>query len=380
MDRYSSINTYNSADKVKKLVNLIMKKNIERSESLNEIIDQINELLDNNKLVNDVNEKQDLPKQRLIKNLVDKKNIKKLQNLLNELHPADIADILESLPIETRLTVWDLIKTENDGDILIEVSDAVRQTLIADMDSTELLAATEHLDADEIADIAADLPKNVLQDLLENLDIQNREKLESALSYPEETVGAIMDFDVVTIREDITLEVVLNNLRKIRKLPDHTDKLFVVDKDGLILGVLPLERLIVNQAKTYVRNIMSKDVVLFNPEDVAHEASNAFERYDLVTAPVVDTSNKLIGRVTVDAVMDYIRDETESEKLSMAGLREEEDMFSSIWKSVQNRWAWLAINLITAFIASRVIGKSNALLLPSSVFSSFNANCCRNWW
>ena len=137
-----------------------MKKNIERSESLNEIIDQINELLDNNKLVNDVNEKQDLPKQRLIKNLVDKKNIKKLQNLLNELHPADIADILESLPIETRLTVWDLIKTENDGDILIEVSDAVRQTLIADMDSTELLAATEHLDADEIADIAADLPKN----------------------------------------------------------------------------------------------------------------------------------------------------------------------------------------------------------------------------
>jgi magnesium transporter len=334
----------------------MMKKNIERSESLNEIIDQINELLDNSKLVNDVNEKQDLPKQRLIKNLVDKKNIKKLQNLLNELHPADIADILESLPIETRLTVWDLIKTENDGDILIEVSDAVRQTLIADMDSTELLAATEHLDADEIADIAADLPKNVLQDLLENLDIQNREKLESALSYPEETVGAIMDFDVVTIREDITLEVVLNNLRKIRKLPDHTDKLFVVDRSNLIIGILPLERLIVNQAKTYVRNIMSKDVVLFNPEDVAHEASNAFERYDLVTAPVVDTSNKLIGRVTVDAVMDYIRDETESEKLSMAGLREEEDMFSSIWKSVQNRWAWLAINLITAFIASRVIG------------------------
>ena len=333
-----------------------MKKNIERSESLHEIIEQINELLDNNKLVNNIIENMDLPKQRLINNLVDKKNLNKLQKLLNELHPADIADILESIPIETRLTVWDLIKTENDGDILIEVSDAVRQTLIADMDSTELLAATEHLEADEIADIASDLPKNVLQDLLENQDIQNRKRLEKALSYPEETVGALMDFDVVTIRENVNLEMVLSNLRKIKKLPDHTDKLFVVNGKNTIIGILPLERLIVNQANTHVKDIMSKDVVLFNPEDIAHEASNAFERYDLVTAPVVDSDRKLIGRLTVDAVMDYIRDETESEKLSMAGLREEEDMFSSIWKSVQNRWAWLAINLVTAFIASRVIG------------------------
>ena len=171
-----------------------MKKNIERSESLHEIIEQINELLDNNKLVNNIIENMDLPKQRLINNLVDKKNLNKLQKLLNELHPADIADILESIPIETRLTVWDLIKTENDGDILIEVSDAVRQTLIADMDSTELLAATEHLEADEIADIASDLPKNVLQDLLENQDIQNRKRLEKALSYPEENCWCAYGF------------------------------------------------------------------------------------------------------------------------------------------------------------------------------------------
>jgi magnesium transporter len=260
------------------------------------------------------------------------------------------------LPVQKRLVLWDLVKSENEGDILIEVSDSVRQTLIADMDSTELLAAAEQLETDEIADIAPDLPEEVLKDLLENLDIQNRERLQSALSYPEDSVGSLMEFEITTIREDLTLEVVLNYLRKIKKLPNHTDKLFVVDKDGLILGVLPLERVIVNAPTTIVKNIMAKEVVLFKPEDLADEASNAFERYDLVTAPVVDENKKLVGRLTVEAVMDFIRQESDNEKFSMAGLREEEDIFSSIWKSVQNRWAWLAINLLTAFIASRVIG------------------------
>ena len=260
------------------------------------------------------------------------------------------------MPVQKRLVLWDLVKSENEGDILIEVSDSVRQTLIADMDSTELLAAAEQLETDEIADIAPDLPDEVLKDLLENLDIQNRERLQSVLSYPEDSVGSIMEFEITTIREDLTLEVVLNYLRKIKKLPNHTDKLFVVDKDGLILGVLPLERIIVNAPTTIVKNIMAKEVVLFKPEDLADEASNAFERYDLVTAPVVDENKKLVGRLTVEAVMDFIRQESDNEKFSMAGLREEEDIFSSIWKSVQNRWAWLAINLLTAFIASRVIG------------------------
>jgi magnesium transporter len=295
-------------------------------------------------------------KHALIKNLVSKKNISSLESLLDDLHPADIADILESLPVQKRLVLWDLVKSENEGDILIEVSDSVRQTLIADMDSTELLAAAEQLETDEIADIAPDLPEEVLKDLLENLDIQNRERLQSALSYPEDSVGSLMEFEITTIREDLTLEVVLNYLRKIKKLPNHTDKLFVVDKDGLILGVLPLERVIVNAPTTIVKNIMAKEVVLFKPEDLADEASNAFERYDLVTAPVVDEKNKLVGRLTVEAVMDFIRQESDNEKFSMAGLKEEEDIFSSIWKSVQNRWAWLAINLLTAFIASRVIG------------------------
>jgi magnesium transporter len=333
-----------------------MKTENQRKEGLSEIINQILNLLDKHKLVDGLVEKQDSPKQNLIKNLVNKQSLNKLMRLLNDLHAADIADILESLPIDERLIIWDLIKSENDGEILIEVSDAVRQTLIADMDNTELLAAAEQLDTDEIADIAADLPEDVLQNLLENLDVQNRERLQSTLSYDEDTVGALMDYDIVPIREDISLEVVLRYLRKLRKLPDHTDKLFVVNRVGSILGVLPLKKIIVNELDLKVKDVMSLDVVLFKPYDEADEASDAFERYDLVTAPVVNEENKLVGRLSVNSVVDYIREEAESDKLSMAGLREEEDLFSSIWKSVKNRWAWLAINLITAFVASRVIG------------------------
>ena len=333
-----------------------MKNESERKESLSIVIEQINNLLEKHEIVEALIDKQVAPKQKIIKNLVNKQNINKLERLLTNLHPADIADILESLPIEGRLIVWDLVKVESDGDILVEVSDAVRQTLIADMDSTELLAAAEYLDTDEIADIAQDLPEDVLHDLLESLDVQNRERLESALSYPESTVGALMDYDVVTIRDNVNLEVVLNYLRKLGKLPSNTDKLFVVNSNGIILGILPLKAIVVSDQMSKVKDVMSSDPVLFGPDDLAEEASDAFERYDLITAPVVDKKNKLIGRLSVDAVVDFIKEDAENEKLSMAGLREEEDLFSSIWKSVKNRWAWLAINLVTAIVASRVIG------------------------
>lgn len=338
-----------------------MAENQESKGSLSENLQQIITLLNKQRLVEDLLHRQDTSKsgatkQDLVESLVHKQNLAKLQQKLDKLHPADVAYILEALPLELRLDVWDLVKVERDGDILLEVSDAVRQTLIADMDSDELLAAAEQLDTDELADLAPDLPKDVLKDLLDNLDAQNRERLQSALSYPEDVVGGLMDFDIVTIREDITLEVALRYMRRLGSLPDQTDKLFVVSRDDILLGVLPLKRLVVNDLNAVVSEVMATDPVLFHPEDIADEAAKAFERYDLVTAPVVDTNSKLVGRITVDAVMDYIRDESESDKLSMAGLREEEDFFSSVWKSVQNRWAWLAINLMTAMVASRVIG------------------------
>jgi len=333
-----------------------MAENQEIKESLQESLQQVIALLSKHKMIEDLVHKQDMPKHQLVENLVHKQNLTELQKKLDVLHPADVAYILEALPLEQRLDVWELVKAERDGEILLEVSDAVRQTLIADMDSEELLAAAEQLDTDELADLAPDLPKDVLHDLLVNLDSQNRERLQSALSYAEDAVGALMDFDIVTIREDVSLEVTLRYLRRLGSLPDHTDKLFVVDRHDILRGVLPLKRLVVNDLDLVVVEIMAEDAVVFHPEDTADDAAKAFERYDLVTAPVVDDNNKLVGRLTVDTVMDYIREEAESDMLSMAGLREEEDLFSSVWKSVQNRWMWLAINLITAFVASRVIG------------------------
>lgn len=325
-------------------------------ESLQESLQQVIHLLNKDRLVEDLVHKQDMPRQALVESLVHKQNLAELQKKLDSLHPADVAYILESLPLDHRLIVWDLVKAERDGEILLEVSDAVRQTLIAEMDTEELLAAAEQLDTDEIADLAPDLPRDVFQELLESLDSQNRERLQSALSYADDTVGALMDFDIVTIREDISLDVVLRYLRRLGKLPNHTDKLFVVDRDDALRGVLPLKRLLVHDPDSSVASVMSDDAVTFYSEDKAGEAAAAFERYDLVTAPVVDADNRLVGRLTVDAVMDFIREESESEMLSMAGLREEEDLFSSVWKSVQNRWTWLAVNLVTALVASRVIG------------------------
>ncbi|MDP3482467.1 MAG: magnesium transporter [Sulfuricella sp.] len=325
-------------------------------ESLQEILQQVIELLSRHQLVEGLVHKQDMPRHDLVETLVHKQHLAELQKKLDELHSADIAYILEALPLEQRLLVWDLVKVERDGDILLEVSDAVRESLIASMDSEELLAAAEQLDTDEIADLAPDLPHDVMQELLESLDSQNRARLQSAMSYPEDTVGSLMDFDMVSIRDDISLEVVLRYLRRLGELPGHTDKLFVVDRNDNFRGVLSLKRLLVHDPEASVAAVMAEDAVTFHPDSEAGEAASAFERYDLVSAPVVDRNNKLVGRLTVDVVMDFIREETDSEMLSMAGLREEEDLFATVWKSIQNRWTWLALNLVTAFIASRVIG------------------------
>lgn len=327
-----------------------------KHESVQESLERVVSLLHKHDLVEALVHKQDMPRHDLVQQLVHKQNLAELQKTLDTLHPADVAYILEALPLDQRLIVWDLVRAERDGEILLEVSDAVRESLIASMDSDELRAAAEHLDTDEIADLAPDLPHEVIQDVFESLDKEEQAQLQSALSYPEGTVGALMDFDMVTIHEDVKLEDVLRDLRKLGELPNHTDKLFVVDRSDKLLGILPLKRLLLHNPEALVAAVMSDDPVVFNGGDKAGDAASAFERYDLVSAPVVDARNKLVGRLTVDEVMDFIRDEAESEVLAMAGLREEEDMFASVWKSMQNRWTWLAINLVTAFIASRVIG------------------------
>jgi magnesium transporter len=264
--------------------------------------------------------------------------------------------VLEALPLVDRLAVWQRVKADRDGEILLEVSDAVRESLIADMDDHEILAAVEPLDADELADLVDDLPSEVLPELMASLDAQQRERVQAVLSYPDDQVGALMDFEMVTIRDDISLETVLRYLRRFDELPAQTDKLFVINHENLLTGVLPLNWLLVTSPEKRVSEVMAPDVNTFHPTDDAYEVAQAFERYDLVSAPVVDGNGHLIGRITIDAMVDVLREESESEALNRGGLREEEDVFASVWKSIRNRWAWLAINLVTAFIASRVIG------------------------
>lgn len=328
----------------------------ENHENLEDKLQKVIYLLQKYKLVEGFVRLQDTPEPELIESIIQKQNLSNLRRALDKLHPADIAHILEALPLEDRLIIWGLVKAEQDGEVLLEVSDAVRQTLIEDMDSEELVAAAEQLDADEIADLAPDLPSDVMEDVFQALPMEEREQLRAAMSYSEDAVGALMDFDVITVRGDVRIEVVLRYLRRLGELPDHTDQLFVVDRTEQLQGVLLLNQLLVSDPEATVIEVMARDTVKFLPDNKAEQATHAFERYDLVTAPVISSEGKLLGRVTVNAVIDFMREKADLEARSQAGLSEEEDLFAPIWKSVRNRWAWLAINLVTAFIASRVIG------------------------
>jgi magnesium transporter len=278
-----------------------------------------------------------------------------IQERIKHLHAADIAHILEALPYAKRMRLWDFVSSAQDGDILLEVSDSVRESLIKAMNEGELLAAVESLDTDEMADLAPDLPQNVVSGVIKNLDDEERKQLHSAMSYDDDLVGSLMDFDVLRVRADVTCEVVLRYLRLFDDLPKHTDNIFVVDDDNTLKGILPIRRLLVAQPDTLVDTTMEKNIVFFQPDNKSEEAAQAFERYDLITAPVVNSLHKLIGRLTVDAMVDVIRETSDEDRLQMAGLKEEEDLFAPIIKSFKNRWAWIAINLATAFFASSVI-------------------------
>src|SRR6185436_2009631 len=325
-------------------------------EDLQQNLREVQELLLRQKLVEDLVHRQEMPKHKLVEQLVHKQHLTELRTKLERLHPADIAFILDALPLQERLVVWNLVKADRDGEILVEVSDAVRESLIEAMDSRELVAAAETLEADELADIAPDLPPAVIEEVVQALPLEERERLRAALSYPEGAVGALMDFDHVAVREDVTLEAVTRYLRRLDELPDHTDQLFVVDREQVLKGTLPLSRLIVSDLDREVRQVMVAESVKLHPQDRAEDAASAFERYDLVSAPVVDAAGRLTGRLTVNAVVDYIREASAETQLAEAGLRQEEDVFAPVLDSFKNRWAWLAINLVTAFIASRVIG------------------------
>ncbi len=332
-----------------------MRDELQHRKNLQKMLEQVTVLLKKQELEKNLVHKQQQPRHDLVESLLFKRHLVELQQKLEQFHPADIAFVLENLPLEQRMIVWQLVKTEHDGTVLLEVSDAVRKTLIADMDNHEILCAAQHLDSDEIADLVVDLPKEIASELLISLDSEDRAKVQSALTFPESTVGALMDFDMVTVREDVSFDVIIRYLRRLKELPEHTDQLFVIDRAGNLKGLLPLKYLLIRAGKTRVSEVMIQKPIFFYTNDVAREAAQAFKRYNLISAPIINIHNQLIGRLSVDNIIDFINETSQKEILSQVGLSEEEDLFAPFWVCAKHRWPWIALNLMTAFIASRVI-------------------------
>ena len=288
--------------------------------------------------------------------------VQHVRRIVNALHPAEIADLLESLPPPQRELVWELVDPDVDGEVLVHLGEEVRDSLTEEMDVQELVAAAEGMEVDDIADLLQGLPDAVTRETLESMDKQDRQRLEAVLSYPEDTAGGLMNTDVVTVRADVTLDVVLRYLRRRGEMPETTDALMVVNRYDKYQGVLPLTHILTQDPDYTVAEVMDRTLEAIPATMQANEVARLFEDRDLVSAAVVDDDARLIGRITVDDVLDVIRDEGEHSMMSMAGLTEEEDIFGPVLPSARRRAIWLGANLLTAFLASWVIGRFQGTL------------------
>ena len=284
------------------------------------------------------------------------------RRILLAMHPAEIGDALESLPPARRRVLWDIVDLEIEGEVLMEVGDEVRESLVREMDAEELRAATDQLDLDDLADFVQSLPDKLTADVLASMGRQDRTRLEQVLSYPEESAGGLMNLDTITVRGDVTLDVVLRYLRRRGEMPRHTDRLWVTDRYGRYRGELPLRRLLTESTDTLVGDVCREDREPLDVLTPATEVARLFEDYDLISAPVVDENGRLLGRVTIDDVVDVIREEAEQSVMSRAGLDQEADIFAPILRSARKRAVWLGVNLLTALLASWVISQFDATL------------------
>ena len=273
---------------------------------------------------------------------------------LKELHPSEVADLLESQPSKIREKIWDMVPAELEGDVLSHAQDAVRAGLLETMAPQEVAEATRELDVDDAADILHDLPEDVMDSVLLSMDAQNRERLASVLSYPEDTAGGLMNLDVVPVRADVSLDVVARYLRKLGELPEQTDNLMVVDRENHYLGVLPLSDILTRNQEATVGELMVPGVNM-TADTPARDVAKVFEQRDLLSAAVIDNNGLLLGRITVDDVLDVIQQQAEQTMRSMARLGDD-DMFAPVLSSTKRRAVWLGVNLITAFLAAWVIG------------------------
>ena len=294
---------------------------------------------------------------RLLSDALDSGRLGPVRRLVNTLSPAEIGSLLESLPPARRSVVWGLVDPEDDGEVLVHVGDEVREGLIADMDPDELVAAAADLDIDDLADLVEDLPDAVIDEVLKSMDRENRERLEQVLSYAEDSAGRLMNPDVVTVRADTTIDVVLRYLRLRGELPEHTDHIYVVSKRHQYLGRIALQALLTRETGTPINQLLDGEQPAIGVDESSDEVARQFSDHDWISAPVVDDNNILLGRITIDDVVDIIREQAEHQVMSAAGLDEDEDLFSPVRRAFRRRMLWLTINLATAFLAASVVSQ-----------------------
>jgi magnesium transporter len=284
------------------------------------------------------------------------------RQMIHSLHPSEVAHLLESMPLQERAVLWELVDVDDEGDILVEVVDEVRDGLIEGMQTEELIAATDGMEVDDLADLLIHLPATVTEQVLQSLDGNEQERVRQILAYEEDCAGGLMNVDIVTVRSDVTVEVVARYLRARGEIADGTDSIFVVDRNDKYVGSLYLSRLLTADPAAMVASIMSIDNQPIRAHAPSAEVVWEFEHRDLLSAAVVDDENRLLGRITVDDVVDEIRDEAEHSLMSAAGLDEEDDMFAPVAKSAARRAIWLGINLCTAFLAAAVVDQFQTTL------------------
>ncbi|MGE0704521.1 MAG: magnesium transporter, partial [Vicinamibacterales bacterium] len=330
--------------------------NRRREADLRHTLDDVTRLLERHTALEEWAHRQETPNRDLVEQLQHRQNVAELQRRIRSLHPADLAYVLESLPRDERILIWHEAEPQQAAEALVEVDAAVRQSLIDATDRRRLVEILRSLDLDDLAWLSEFVPEEILREVARSLGDIDKSLLEQSIAYPEDSVGELMTREVAVVRESQTVADVLADLRTRDVLPEQTDRLFVVDARNVLRGAVGLQTLVIGQEAATIDTLMDRDPLSFAPEDPAGDAANAFERYNLLSAPVVNERGKLIGRVTVDAVMDYIRAAAESEALAMAGLRGAEDLFAPVWEAARNRGPWLFVNLVTAFVATRFIG------------------------
>lgn len=323
---------------------------------------QVIDLLQRQALEREIVARADSGGNAVVAQLIERQQQVALEHRLAQFHPADIAFVLESLTPDAREVAWSLVRPASRGAVLLETAEGVRRSLVHGLPVDEIANIVKPLESDEIADLISELPDEVRVLVLEQLDRADQAEVRSMLAYSEGSVGSLMELDFISVREDATLEAVLRLLRRKKEIPADTDELVVVDRQNRLRGVLPFEKLLTAEPESTVGEVMTRDPVYFFTDDPSAKAVDAFEKYDLISAPVVNLHEQLVGRITVNTVLDEVRAKAESETLRQVGLSEEEDLFAPVVASAKSRWPWLALNLCTAFFASRVIGAFEGII------------------